>query len=157
MEKITQEYVYNEYRKKVFGYIIGKINDRNIAEDLTSCVFLKVVEKLKSFDENKSSLSTWVYTITRNTVIDYFRTNKKTAELNEFCCTESVEDDFINKENLENLKDGLKSLEKLELKVIVLRYYSGKTLKEIAVNTGYSYSYIKDVDKKAKNKLKKYF
>ena len=51
------------------------------AEDLVSDVFLKAYEKYPTFDADRASVSTWLYTITRNTVIDYFRTHRPGVEL----------------------------------------------------------------------------
>ena len=63
-----KEALYREYHGKVFGYIRSKISSAEDAEDLTADVFLKVCEKLGTYDESKASLSTWIYTITRNTL-----------------------------------------------------------------------------------------
>ena len=70
---IEKEKIYRDYHGKVCGYIRSKINSAQDAEDITSDVFVKVYEKLDTFDETKASLSTWIYTITRNTLTDYFR------------------------------------------------------------------------------------
>ena len=68
--------IYEEFHPKVHAYVRGKIQDPHDAEDLVSAVFMKVVQKLDSFDSARASVSTWVYTITRNTVTDYFRTRR---------------------------------------------------------------------------------
>ena len=65
-----RERVYLDYRDKVRRYISGKVRNIHDIEDLTSDVFVKVYEKLEKFDGEKASVSTWVYTITRNTVIE---------------------------------------------------------------------------------------
>ena len=70
------EQIYLEYRKKVMGYIRARIRSFADAEDLCEDVFEKIQRKLGDFDESKASLNTWVFTITRNTVIDYFRRSK---------------------------------------------------------------------------------
>ena len=53
-----KERIYREYRDRIFGYIRSKINSRQNAEDLTSDVFVKVYEKLDTFDESRASFST---------------------------------------------------------------------------------------------------
>ena len=70
-QALTYDEVYENYSEKVMHYILSKISSRSDAEDLFSTVFLKVFEKFPSFDQNKASVSTWVYTIARNTLIDY--------------------------------------------------------------------------------------
>ena len=59
------EQIYLQYHDKVRAYVRGKIQDPHDVEDLVSAVFMKIVQKLDSYDPAKASVSTWVYTITR--------------------------------------------------------------------------------------------
>lgn len=153
---LKKEQFYREYHSKVFGYICSKINNVHDAEDLTADVFVKIYAKLDTFDENKASLSTWIYTVTRNTLTDYYRTRKVFSEMSEDIDGEtSVEDEICNSEALENLANVLETLEKCERDIIILHYYSGKTLKEIAEKLGISYSYVKILQNKALENLRK--
>lgn len=148
--------LYSDYYGKVYGYIVSKINLPHDAEDLTADVFVKIYAKLDTFDESKSSLSTWIYTVTRNTLTDYFRTRKVFAEIPETLTAEySVEEEICNDEALENLADALETLPERERDIIILRYYSGKTLKEISGKLGISYSYVKILQNKALEHLRK--
>ena len=156
--KSQNEQIYNDFHDKVYGYIVSKINHKQNAEDLTSEVFVKVYEKLDSFDKSKASLSTWIYTITRNTLIDYYRTRKVLGEIpDELESLTTVEDNVINEEMLETFANALESLDERERDIIVLRYYSGKTLKEIAEGLQISYAYVKILQNKAFEQLRKYF
>ncbi len=78
-----KEVLYTEYRDKVSRYVFCKLRNKNDAEDLVSEIFLKVYENLDKFDANLASVSTWIYTITQNTVTDYFRSNRTYSELPE--------------------------------------------------------------------------
>ena len=86
----TYEEVYRVYYPKVMGYMHSKISSSYEAEDLASTVFIKIFEKFETFDQSKASISTWIYTVTRNTVIDYFRVRKVHEEIGE---EDIVEDD----------------------------------------------------------------
>lgn len=150
-----KEDIYREYHSKVFRYIQTKISNRDTAEDIVSDVFVKVYEKIDSFDETKASLSTWIYTITRNTIIDYFRTFRTTEELPETMQDNgSIEEDVCRSEQLEILASGLETLEERERDIIILRYYKGMRLTEIADQLGISYAYVKFLQKKAFSGLK---
>lgn len=154
---IDTEIIYRDYHSKVFGYIRSRISSAQDAEDLASDVFVKVYEKLDSFDESKASLSTWIYTITRNTLTDYFRTRKVYDEIPEtFEDDSSVEDDVCNAEMLNNLAKALETLDERERDIIILRFYSGKTLKEITEQMDISYAYGKVLQNKAFDKLRKF-
>ncbi|MDD6488274.1 MAG: sigma-70 family RNA polymerase sigma factor [Clostridia bacterium] len=151
------EKIYSEYHEKVLHYITQKVPNPHDAEDLVSCVFLKVYQKLETFDGNKASVSTWIYTITRNTVIDFYRTAKAFSEIPETLANDySVDEKLINEETLEILYSALKRLDERSRDIIILHYYSGITLKEIARRMNMSYANVKVTHNKALNKLKKF-
>ena len=142
--------VYTSYYKKVLGYINGKVCNLSLAEDLCSEVFLKIFEKLDSFDAEKASLSTWIFTITRNRLTDYYRTRRVFEEIPETLTDDScVEAEICNQESLDELADALEKLDSRERDIIILHYYSGCTLKEIAERLGISYAYVKILHNKA--------
>ena len=157
VSEIQKHNIYTDYYAKVYGYLVSKINSRENAEDLASEVFLKIYEKIDTFDESKASLSTWIYTITRNTLTDYYRTRMVFEEVPEtHDAGISVEDEICSGEMLEALARGLSALDERERNIIILRFYSGKTLKEIAESMDISYAYVKVLQNKAFDKLKKY-
>ena len=83
MSNISEEKLYAEYHDKVFGYILNHTSHREDAEDLTGDVFLKAFRSIESFDDSKASVSTWIFTIMRNTLTDYFRRSRITEILDE--------------------------------------------------------------------------
>lgn len=138
------EQLYTDYYKKVMGYISARIRNRADAEDLCSDVFEKIQRKLPDFDSEKASVSTWIFTITRNTVIDHYRRNKESGELDENLAGNFVVDEsLLRTEALSSLASSLKKLPQELRDIIVLRYYDGKTLTEIAPMMGLSYGAVK--------------
>ena len=152
---MEQSQIYEDYHMKVLRYIQGQVNDYYLAEDLCSDVFMKVYEKLESFNEKKASISTWIFTITKNTLIDYYRTRKVTSEIPENLVYEDDESD-VDDESLEKLAKGLENLDERSRNLIIKHYYEGKTLKEVAEELGISYAYSKILHQKALFLLKKY-
>ena len=73
--------IYEEHYQKVFAYIYSHINNYYDAQDLSEEVFTKINKKLDTFDETKSSLNTWIFNITKNTLIDFYRTKHDSYEL----------------------------------------------------------------------------
>ena len=143
-----QDKLYLDYKDKVSAYVRGKIANEHDAEDIVSAVFLKVYQKIDRFDEKKATLSTWIYTITRNTVIDYYKTRKIHIGF-----SDEIELEDIPEENEDELLDALaNALERLserERDLIILHYYKGFTLKRIAEMMGMSYINTKVVHAKA--------
>lgn len=144
MSAPTLEQVYTDYYGKVMGYISARIRTRADAEDLCSEVFIKIQRKLEDYDDTKASVSTWVFTITRNTLIDHFRRTRPTEELDENLSDDSeVDESLLSQETLSELASSLKKLPRQLMDIIVLRYYDGKPLTEIAEIMGLSYGAIK--------------
>ncbi|MBQ6258024.1 MAG: sigma-70 family RNA polymerase sigma factor, partial [Clostridia bacterium] len=105
------EEIYAAYSGKVMGYIMARVQHRADAEDLCADVFEKVFRKMDQFDRSKASLSTWIFTITRNTLIDHFRKNKPTEELDENLSDDGeVEAPLLEQETLSELAAALNLL-----------------------------------------------
>ena len=144
MATVNAEQVYTEYSGKIMGYIRARIRNAADAEDLRSEVFEKILRKVDSFDPEKASLNTWVFTITRNTIIDQFRRSKPSEELDENISDNTeIDEDLLNTENLNELAAALRSLPQQLMDIVVLRYYDGKPLTEIAELMGLSYGAVK--------------
>lgn len=157
----TEEFkaeIYSKYQHKVLSYLNGKVNNLTLAEDLCADVFLKVYEKLDTFDETKASVSTWIFTITRNLLTDYFRTRKVYDEIpEELSDSSSIEDNLVSEEMLDTLATALERLDERERDIIIFHYYSGMTLTTIAEKMGISYAYVKVLHNKALSNMKKLF
>lgn len=154
---IDKEKVYEEYRDKILRYILSKVNDYPLSEDICSDVFVKVYEKIDTFDSTKASLSTWIYTIARNKLIDYYRTRRVTSEIPDNLTYEEKDEDTFSEEDLETLAKALESIDSRSKRIVVEHYYNNKTLKDIASEMGISYAYAKILHKKALFTLKKFF
>ena len=73
--------IYTEYHDRVMGYIYARLRSKADAEDLCQDVFEKVFRAAGRYDGSKSAPGTWIYSITRNAVIDYWRRSRPTEEL----------------------------------------------------------------------------
>ncbi len=138
------ETIYRAYHDKVMGYIRNRVNSRADAEDLCQDVFEKVARKLPEFDPSKAQMGTWIFTITRNAVIDHFRRTRPTDELDEGLADDTqVDAGLMRSETLSELAAALKALPGQLRDIIVLRYYDRKPLTEIASLMGLSYGAVK--------------
>jgi len=70
------EVLYNRYYSKVLDKCYSFVKNKTKAKELTEDIFSKTYEKLNSFKQ-KSSFSSWLYSITYNHCIDYLREKKK--------------------------------------------------------------------------------
>ncbi len=151
------EEIYTQYSGKILNYIRSKINSKEDAEDLQALVFTKALEKFESFDSSKSQISTWLYTIANNTVIDFFRTRHVSEELDEnsdIPFDNAGFDDILNEETLNELASALEQLDEDLRDLIILRYYNNLTLKDIAEKMDISYGKCKLMHNNALMELK---
>lgn len=145
--------IYREYRQKVRGYINSHVSSPEDAEDLCSEVFRKALEHL---DPGAGmSVSSYIYTITRNTVTDYCRTRRINSPLTEDIRAEGgPEEAVINGDALERLAQALRQLPERERDIIVLRYHANNSLQEIANKMALPYSVIKRAHQSALKQLR---
>jgi RNA polymerase sigma-70 factor (ECF subfamily) len=72
-------YIYAETHSQVQNHVRRVVRHEHDSEDVAMDVFIKIQKLIKNpvttFDENKSSLSTWVHTVTNSVILDFFRTN----------------------------------------------------------------------------------
>ena len=64
------EQLVNRYKDRVFGKAFSMIRNEQDAEDLAQTVFMKVFQAIPSF-RGEAKFSTWLYTITVNTCLNY--------------------------------------------------------------------------------------
>ena len=141
MEQTEKSRIYLDYKDKVFHYAIGKGFSHDDAEDLCASVFEKVFSKIDSFDPVKASVSTWIYTITHNLVVDFFKRQRTTGPVDEnIGYIDSGFDEIIKEETLEALTVAMKNLDKKSRDLIILVYYKNKTIREASESLGIPYS-----------------
>ena len=156
----VMENIYLAYKEKVFRYVRGKVRNTADAEDVTSEIFLKVQASLDSYDEEKATLSTWIYTITHNAVCNYYRGERKRAlslDENALCsCAQDygVMTEIENEILKEELATALEKLTEREQDIIVLYYYHELPLRDIAIKMGITYTNAKFIKHQAIGKLK---
>lgn len=150
------ERIYTAYSGKVMGYIMARVQHRADAEDLCADVFEKVFRRIDEYDQEKASLSTWIFTITRNTLIDHFRKSKPAEELDENLSDDTaVETPLLEQETLGELAAALNQLPQELRDIVVLLYYDRKPMTEIAKMMHLSYGAVKLRHQKALTLLKR--
>lgn len=136
--------IYTEYHERVMGYIYARLRSKADAEDLCQDVFEKVHLKIDSYDPDKASISTWIYSITRNSVIDFYRRSHPSSEIDENLAQDTpIDEELLSEETLEELADALAKLPDQLREIIVFRYYDGLPLTDISRKMGLSYGAVK--------------
>ena len=139
----TLNILINRYRGRILGFIISKVKDPALAEDIFQETFLKVIQTLKKGKYNEQGkFLPWVMRISYNLTIDHFRKISKTKfvrsndTFNVFDIVKdsstSVEDEIIYKKILNDVKSLIYKLPPLQREVLKMRYYSNMSFNDIA-------------------------
>jgi RNA polymerase sigma factor (sigma-70 family) len=130
--------LYDEFMPRVFAYIHYKVASDHLTEDLTSIVFEKALTNFARYSQDKSAFSTWIFTIARNTVIDYFRTEskRKNIDLDEIidipASTPSPEEQFEHDSEKECLLSCLSRIGEQDREILQLKFGAELTNREIS-------------------------
>ena len=145
--------IYREYRPKVSAYIAHRVSDPQDAQDLCSEVFRKALEHLEA--RPGEGVSSFLYTVTRNTVVDYCRRRRISVPLEEdLLQQDGPEAEVLSAETLDRLAQALRQLPEQERDIVVLHYYSGVSLTDIAGRMSLSYPAVKRSHQSALKKLR---
>jgi len=130
------EKFYNRFARPLYGTLIGWVNDTHVAENLLQDAFVKAWSNRQTYDPAKGRLFTWLYNITRNICIDYYR-----SRLYKKGKSALLSDDMsfvVSTKQVNQTPDSIgifrviNMLRKEEKEVVELMYFKGFTQKEIA-------------------------
>ncbi|MCB0749058.1 MAG: RNA polymerase sigma factor [Ignavibacteriae bacterium] len=149
------EQLYEVNFNSLYRFIRFKVNTNEDAEDICSESFIRAFSNIKKFRE-KSSFKTYVYTIAKNLIIDYYKETNKTLPLND----DVVSDDNNlgkSKSVTKEIKEIFSKLDKKESEILELRYLTNLSVKETAIVLNLSESNVKVIAHRAIEKAKKFF
>jgi len=69
--------IYTTYYKQVYDFVLKRVSDVHVAEDLTSSIFEKIVKSIDDFQWQGITVSAWIFRVARNRVIDHYRKGNK--------------------------------------------------------------------------------
>ncbi len=131
---------FHKHREPIYRYIRFRVATREIAEDLTSDVFVKALRARDSYDPKRSSPRTWLLRIARNTVTDHLRALQRRNSLHVsldrvpdlVSQSPSQEERIIREEEIQRLLNAVATLRERDREILSLRYGSGLGNSEIA-------------------------
>lgn len=163
-EKAFNE-LYYTYKKTIWWTAYKIVKNIDAADDIVSLVFTKAFTKLDTYTSH-ISFEMWLKTITLNTAIDYIRRNKK-EQMNSYIddkdntiqlqgLDRSPEENYINQQNVEIVKDCMSRLRKRYRDLIQMKL-DGMTYQQIADKLAMPEATVKGSLNKARQRLKELF
>jgi len=153
------ERLFQEYSDVIYRFCLYKTSNPEIAHDLTQETFLRLWKTL-SCDKKLDSPKSYIYQISRNLIVDYYKSHKVVSL--DFLMEEGfdVKGDMVSAEIISDasiLREQIDSLEKEFREVVYLRFVEELGVQEIAQTLGISENLVSVRINRGKNKLKEKF
>lgn len=135
------EILYNTHVRKIYKFFYYRINSKETSEDLTSRTFVKALEKINTYNSQKGSFSSWIYTIARNNLIDYYRKNRYSEDIDNVLGIKDKSDfvrDVDARNQLKKIRKYLEVLTEEQRNIVLMRVWDDLSFKEIAEIVGKS-------------------
>ncbi len=152
--KLELNAIWVDLNEELYQFILGRIKDEQIAKDIHQEIFLKSQNKIHQL-QHTSRITSWIYQITRNTIIDFYRKeSSKNISIEHIEIPENVAEcfDYAKLTNCINTK--INSLSAQHKEAIILTSFKNYSQKELANYLKISYSGAKSRVQKAREILK---
>ncbi len=155
------EPIYRKYYTKIFTYIDRRIQNKDLASDITSQVFIQAIQRIHSYEDKGYSFGSWLFRIAHNALCQEFRDLKRSKvvdlEINQLLMVDGLDESADKEERLQTLALALKKMKRKHLEIIELRYFENLTFREIGLQLGISENTAKVRCFRALDKLKEVY
>ncbi len=134
--------LYDFYLPRIYGFIYRRIQDRCVAEDLTSMTFQRALENVRRPDFRNDCFGGWLYRVASNAVVDHVRRDRRFVALGnsdgEEVPGDLALDALAAALDRDQLRRALLSLSSAHREVLVLRFYDDMDTLEMCAILGCS-------------------
>lgn len=151
--------LYDRYVDVVYRYVLFRVGDRTLAEDVTSETFLRALRSIRSISYQGRDVGAWFVTIARNIVFDHVKSSRyrleiTTAELADNReVTDGPEDEVLTDAANAELLRCVAQLGDDQRECITLRFIQGLSVAETAARMGRNEGAIKALQHRAVRRL----
>jgi len=153
---MTIEHIYKIFDAKLRSFILGRVSDPDLTEDILQDVYLKIHSKIASVRDSEK-LESWIYQITRNAIVDYYRRKQPEGELPESLPALQEEERGAVADLSSSIHEMLNCLPEKYKQALILTEMHGLTQAEMANQLGLTLSGAKSRVQRAREKLKNAF
>ncbi len=151
--------IYDCYAESIYRYLYRLLGEAHVAEDLTSEVFLKLLQALGTSRAPKEQLQGWLYRVAHNLAMDWFRKQAKGTHLplHEELAGDSdpAMANLERRQTQQGLRAAIHQLTPSQQQVLILRFGEGRKLAEIGRLLGKSEGSVKLIQYRAIKRLQK--
>ena len=131
--------VVRRYLDLVYSAALRQVRSRALAEEVAQAVFVDLVRNINQLS-SETVLAAWLYEVTRRTAIDVVRSESRRSAREKIVCEMNTNDDSSDPwdEIRPVLDEGMSSLSDTDRVVVLLRYFEGRSLREVGQKLGLS-------------------
>lgn len=148
---------YQKHFDRVYRFVFFRVQmNRDVAEDLTSEIFMKALKHFPSYDPKKSQYA-WIMTIARNHLLNHWRDQKESIDIDDVAfCLEGTDgrSDAMKMDDCSEVYTALDQLSKKDRELIEMKYLLGYRYKEMSELLGRKAGTIRVETHRAMKKLK---
>ena len=151
--------LYDRYVDVVFRFILFRVGDRPLAEDLTSETFLRALRRISSVSYQGRDVGAWFVTIARNLVLDHVKSSRYRLEMTTADILDSSADDrgpeheVVEEATATELMRCVAQLGRDQQECIMLRFMQGLSVSETAAVMGRNEGAVKALQHRAVRRL----
>jgi RNA polymerase sigma-70 factor (ECF subfamily) len=132
------ERIWREYHNKLHSFIQSRVGDSSTADDILQEVFARIHSRIDTLRDS-SKIQSWIYQITRNAIIDFYRAQKNMAELPESLSNPEMDPNDKSRQEITSwLMPMIQGLPENYLQALMLSEIEGLPQKEVAKKLGLS-------------------
>ena len=159
-DRHTVEYLYAKYSRALFTVISRVIADKDIAEEIFHDAFIKITQRIDSYNESKGRLYTWMAIICRNAALDKLKSKEyskksKTNSIDEVVYGLQADSGTVQQIDGIGVRELLVKLNEDQRFIIECIYFKGFTHSEISEEFDIPLGTVKSRIRAAINVLKK--
>ena len=141
----TIEQIFNKHYSEVLRYVTTKVKRSEDAEEITSEVFVRCNKHLAIYDVNRAKISTWLFTIANNLIIDHYRKADENTinvsrfadaetgkEVFQFISDDSADDNVQNSELMYAINRAMSKLKPKHKEIAVMYFKDNQQYVDIA-------------------------
>jgi RNA polymerase sigma-70 factor, ECF subfamily len=151
--------LYDRYVDVVFRFVLFRVGDRPLAEDLTSETFLRALRRISSVSYQGRDVGAWFVTIARNLVLDHVKSSRYRLEMTTADILDSSADDrgpeheVVEEATATELMRCVAQLGRDQQECIMLRFMQGLSVSETAAMMGRNEGAVKALQHRAVRRL----
>ncbi len=153
--------LFERYNKRIFNFLARMTMDRDLAEDLTQNVFLRIIKYRNSYREG-NKFQSWIYQVARNVFSDHYQAHKN--RFSDFVDVDKISDRMADREESEEqdekeriLQRSLAKLSEEQRELLVLTRFQQMKYEEVAAIMDTTVANIKVKVHRAILKLREYY